>query len=1085
MEGLRLYWLGGPAVELKGRPVKLETRKGAALLAYLSTGSRRYQREAIATIFWPEASQKKAFGNLRRTLSSLNSRLPGWIEADRETIGIKKTGKLWCDVAAFRELLARVKEFCSAGNELCEECRAAFEEALKLYRGDFLEGLSLGDTPEFDDWEMLQRDELRRELADVLQRLSLAYSHNQRWDEALQAALRWVALDRLYQPAHRMLMELYARSGRRSAALRQYEQLQHLLKQQPGEVEEETRRLYEEICGPRSAPPPADGSLHPALVSILKTKLYVPTAPASRVERVDLVDKLRQVDRRTLTVISAPAGFGKTTLLAEWIGQTGLPVAWLSLDDGDNDPYQFLAYTIAALQGIDEQIGVHALQLMQSPQIPPVRVILASVLNDLGKLAEPCVLALDDYQFITEQSVHESVAYLVEHAAASLHIVIASREDPPLRLGRLRVHEQLLEIRGRDLRFSLKETDAFLNAVMHLRLSPQNVSTLQARTEGWAVGLQMAAISLKGHQNPSEFIREFSGSHGYVLDYLLEEVMRRQPTRIQTFLLETSILQKLNGSLCDEVMSDEWRQSGESGQAVLEYLEKSNLFVLPLDDRKQWFRYHHLFADLLRSRLSLVSPGRSPIVYLQASKWFEGQNMIDEAVQYATVAKDFVRVMALVGKHAPAMVSTGRLTTILGWLRPLPDDLVKQNPWMSTLLAWGLVTRGEMERAEPYLLGAQKQIQGAALAGEGRRLLGTIATLLALTAENRGETQRTISMAALALQNLDKEEEVAVVTTKFALGRAYYLSGDFPRARQVCQEVLEECPRLRTNNGIASMASLLGAVLRAQGRLNQAETVYQAALRLMEEREVENCFVAGLIHLSHGEILRQRDQLESARTFIERGNELNQRWGVVSTTILGLFTRARLLMTVGDLAAARQSLIEAQGLASTVNVLSDIYSEFHACLGHLRLLEGDLQGAWHVLREDHVSAEDDLAFRRELSHILLARVLIAEQSPGAALNLLRRLEQAARSGERDGRLIEILNLQAIALQAQGKGDAAVPILREALSIAEPEGYARIFVDEGAPMRALLQQLAGSKASPTMRNYIGRLLAIAIPAIAAS
>ncbi len=1083
MQGLRLYWLGEPAVELKGRAIKLETRKSAALLAYLSTEGRRYQREVVATIFWPEASQPKAFGNLRRTLSSLNSRLPGWIEADRETIGIKQTDKLWCDVAAFNELLARVKGFCSAGNELCEECRAALEEALELYRGNFLDGLNLDDAPEFDDWEMVQREELRRELADVLQRLSMAYSRIERWDEALQAARRWVTLDPSYQPAHRLLMQLYARSGSRSAALRQYEQLQRLLKQQSGDVEEETRRLFEKIRGPQSAPSVGDGSSHPALVSILKTKLYVPTAPASRLERVDLVDKLRQVDQRTLTVISAPAGFGKTTLLAEWIGQTVLPVAWLSLDEGDNDPYQFLAYTIAALQSIDEHVGVHALQLMQSPQIPPVRVILASLLNDLGNLTEPCVLVLDDYQFITEQSVHDSVAYLVEHPARSLHVVVSTREDPPLRLGRLRVQEQLLEIRGRDLRFSLKEADAFLNAVMHLGLSPQDVSTLQARTEGWAVGLQMAAISLNGHQNASEFIREFSGSQGYVLDYLLEEVMRRQPTRIQTFLVETSVLQKLHGSLCDEVMSDEWRQSGESGQAVLEYLEKSNLFVLPLDDRKQWFRYHHLFADLLRSRLNLVSPGRAPILHLQASKWFERQNMIDEAVQYATLAKDYVRVMELVGKHAPAMVSTGRLTTILGWLRPLPDDLVNKNPWISTLLAWGLVTRGEMERAETYLLGAQKQIEGAALSDEGRRLLGTIATLLALTAENRAETQRTIDMAALALQNLDKEEEVAVLTTKFALGRAHYLSGDFPRARQVCQEVLEECPRLRTNNGIASMASLLGAVLRAQGRLNQAETVYHVAFGLMEQRGAENCFLAGLIHLSHGEVLRQRDQLASARTFIERGIELNQRWGVVSTTILGLFTRARLLMTVGDLAAARKLLAEAQGLAVTVNVLSDIYGEFRACAGHLRLLEGDVQGARDLLREDRVSSEDVLAFRRELLHILLARVLIAEHNLDEALSLLRRLEQAAQAGERDGRLIEIWILQAIASQAQGNAEAALAILGKALSRGQPEGYARIFIDEGAPMRALLKQLATSETSPTIRDYVSRLLAIAAPTTA--
>jgi ATP/maltotriose-dependent transcriptional regulator MalT len=353
-------------------------------------------------MFWPESSQPRAYASLRRALASLNSRLPGWIEADRETISLKTTRRLWIDAAAFSGLLARVKEHCQAGKEVCSECRAALEAARRLYEGDFLEGLNLEDAPQFDEWQRFRRDELRRELAEVLERLAGAYARNAAWDQAIDAALRWVALDPLDETACCVLMSLYARSGKRTAALHQYEELQRLLREQHGgEVAAETRRLYEEIRGSRT-----DQSSFP----ILKTKLYVPIASASRVERVDLVDKLRQVEQHALTLVSAPAGFGKTTLLAEWIAQSPLPVAWLSVDNGDNDPYRFLTYLIAALEGIREGTGAEAKRLMQSPQPLPWQAILASLINDLGKIGQSYAVVLDDYQFLTEHTVHEAVS---------------------------------------------------------------------------------------------------------------------------------------------------------------------------------------------------------------------------------------------------------------------------------------------------------------------------------------------------------------------------------------------------------------------------------------------------------------------------------------------------------------------------------------------------------------------------------------------------------------------------------------------------------------------------------------------------
>ncbi|HLO33458.1 MAG TPA: BTAD domain-containing putative transcriptional regulator, partial [Anaerolineales bacterium] len=704
MDALKLFWLGTPRVEVKGCPIKLETRKGVALLAYLSFSPRESPRELLATMFWPEGNQQKALASLRRTLSSLNSSLPGWIEANRETITLKRKSKLWVDVASFHKSLAQVQEHRHSAKELCGTCLSVLDKAAETYRGDFLEGLNLTDCPSFDEWQFFQRDGLRQEFADVLQRLSCGYAQQSGWDQAILYTRRWLALDRLHEPACRALIDLYARSGQRTAALHQYEELARLLNEQMHQQPElATRRLYEQIRGHEKAQPVKVPSGASPAFPLLKTKLYIPAAPAARVVRSQLVDRMSEIEQKELTLISAPAGFGKTTLLAEWITQTSLPVAWLSLDNGDNDPYRFLSYLIATLDSIEEGLGLEAQQIMGSPQRVPPHIILASLINDLGKVAEPYVLVLDDYQFITEHVVHETVAYLLDHIPANMHFVIATRADPPLQLGRLRAHGQILELRTQELRFNPAEATEFLNTVMRLGLSAEDIHSLEERTEGWVVGLKMAALSIQGRSDVSEFIQAFSGSHRYVLDYLVEEVLKRQPPHIQMFLLQTSMLEKLSSPLCDMLLGTEWKEliqsSGNtvltSGQSVLEYLEQSNLFIMPLDDDRQWYRYHHLFADLLSSQLKQKFSEFLPVLHTRAEHWYESAGMLPQAVHHALAAHDHGRAALLVEKLASALWEHGNYAMVFSWIETLPEELILNRPWLSLYRAWELAVDGK------------------------------------------------------------------------------------------------------------------------------------------------------------------------------------------------------------------------------------------------------------------------------------------------------------------------------------------------------------------------------------------------------
>lgn len=1077
METLKLRWLGPALVEWDGQAVKLETRKAAALLACLSLAPGKCQRETLAAMFWPEGTQQKALANLRRTLASLNASLPGRIEADRESIALK--AGIWVDAVVFQECLSRLHAHNHPQNEICEACLSALEQAAGLYRGEFLEGLNLGDAPGFDEWQLFQRDELRLAFGQALRRLAWVYAERGQWERAISCARRRAALDRVDEPAGRDLMKLYARSGQRSAAVRQYEDLARALEERAGrEPEPETRRLYEQLHAQTS---PGRAAEHPETAGafpLLKTKLYIPGAPAARVVRSGLVERLSEAGNRALTILSAPAGFGKTTLLAEWIAQTRLPVAWLSLDNGDNDPFRFLSYLIAALESLQDGIGIEARRIMQASQPAPAHIILASLINDLARVAGPSILVLDDYQFISEHQVHEALAYLLDHIPANLHLVISTRADPPLQLGRLRASDQLLELRTQDLRFTPREAAEFLNAVMRLGLSAAEVQTLETRTEGWVVGLKMAGLSLKGRAHASEFIRAFSGSHRYVLDYLVEEVLRRQPARVQTFLLHTSILEKLSAALCDVLMGEEWRQSGENSQAVLEYLERSNLFLIPLDDERAWFRYHHLFSDLLQARLQAALGAQAVTrLHVCASDWHAQNGSLLEAIQHASLASDDERVERFIEQNYIELVRGGEQTWLRYWTSKLSKELVYRRPWLCIYEAYSHSWFGELDEAERLLDEAERRIQGLAGAPEAPLMQAHRAYVKSRVTAMRGDLPRAIEYCLAAREHIPASNLALQLDSLITLGYEYFLNGDYARGGPVLEETVHSGASAGAVINTVAAACVLARLYANQGRLEKSYETCQMAARSIPQASGKHLGARGLVEFGLAEVLCEWDELEAALAHMQQGLNWLPFWDKADDLALAQISLARIQLARGNLDAAAEAVEKAVRFVQGRNVFSEARQAIELARVKLCLARGDLQsaGRWAAALGEPPGGDSPIGFAEEPARTGQARILLAQGKAAEAGVLLARLEDSARAGGRLSRLIEILNLKALALQAGGNHPQALSVLKESLALAAPAGYLRIFLDEGRPLLDLLGQMETSGLEPGIGKLINRLL----------
>jgi LuxR family transcriptional regulator, maltose regulon positive regulatory protein len=827
---------------------------------------------------------------------------------------------------------------------------------------------------------------------------------------------------------------------------------------------------------------------------LVSTKLRPTQARPKLVARPRLTATLEREPGRRLTLISAPAGFGKTTLLVEWLEDRAAgerPAAWVSLDESDNDPARFLSYLVAALRTVREGIGEGVLAALRSPQPPRIDALTGALINEIAAFPDEIDVILDDYHLIDSEAVHGTVSFLLEHSPPNMHLVISGRVNPPLPISRLRARGQMAELGAADLAFTSQEAAAFLNGMMGLGLSAEDVAALERRTEGWIAGLQLAALSMRDRKDVTGFVRVFSGSHRDVLDYLAEEVLARQPERVREFLLETSLLDHLSGALCDAL-------TGRSdGQEMLERLERENLFVVALDDERGWYRYHHLFADFLRSRLERESPEHIPELHRRAAAWYEENGWVSEAVGHALSAEDHERAADLVERVVGEMWFRGEVLTLLGWLEALPESAKRHRPRLLLEHATALMWVGRLEGVE-LLVGEAERIVEAVAEGSGegppssaedihrRYLLGYAAATRAWHANLLGNPQSGIEFARRALALLPDDPRPRTFAA-FSLAAAYSFAGDFEAASEEFAETAEL--GLRAGHDYLTLEAMgyHAELQMARGHLREADDILRRALRFATERGDDSLPASGEVHVAMGELLYEWDDLDSAEDMLVEGMRLAERTGQIGSLVDGYVSLSRLKLAQGDTAGALEAAREAERLALSAGV-GQFIVEAAAWKSRQHLAQGELAAAtsdW-----ERVSAGDnDPVFVREIAQIARARLLVARGEHDEALEMLARMREAAEATGKTGNAIEILALEALTLRAQGEKERAVSTLARALALAEPEGYVRTFADEGPPMAALLSEVLEAqqrgRLAPDVPAYYLRKLSVALERDASS
>lgn len=801
---------------------------------------------------------------------------------------------------------------------------------------------------------------------------------------------------------------------------------------------------------------------------ILQTKLTPPPARADRVLRPRLTQQFSVSPEHPITLVCAPAGYGKSTLVGEWFGsRAGEATAfgWLSLDEDDNDPARFLTYLVSAVAnttGIDVD---EILLLLHSPQPPPPKVILNALLNRLENSPHRLALVLDDYHRITLQEIHEAMIYLLDHLPRQVQLVITSREDPPLPLARWRGRGQLVEIRADDLRFTTEEADQFLWQMLGTKLKAEQVRDLDVRTEGWIAGLQLTALAMKGRENLADFIAEFTGSHRFILDYLSEEVLSRQPKDVQTFLLQTSILDRFCGPLCDAV-------TGRSdGQATLEHLERGNLFLIPLDDERFWYRYHHLFGDMLRRKLEQGSPELVTELHRRASVWYEQNGWVTEALEHALRSQNTEEAARLVQQTVQEITQAGQAHTILRWMKSLSEAVVRAHPRLCVYHATVLMFTNQLAASESWLKAAeQSTYQHDTEPDEIHAILGWVALVRADIARVTGNLASAVVFAQQALDLLPPSEALARAVSLMNVAHSYVADGDVrPAVKEAADTSITALRRI--GNQFATMISMtnLARLHMVQGHLHEAEATFALAEQIAPG-EVLN---GAAPRIGLGNLLRERNELEAAQQNLLMGLELAQGMLAIDADVItaGYVGLAKLRQAQGDLAGGLAALDTFAQVASARQFYPPLMARGMAVRVQLWLAQGNTAPAVRWAAESRLSA-DELSYPHEAEYLALARVLTAQGNTEKALTLLERLRLDAESKGRTSTVIEVLGLCALAWQAKGNLEEALSVLARALVLAEPEGYVRTFADEGAAMAALLRQ---AQARGLFTGYVAKLL----------
>jgi LuxR family maltose regulon positive regulatory protein len=779
------------------------------------------------------------------------------------------------------------------------------------------------------------------------------------------------------------------------------------------------------------------------------------------VARPRLFKRLNGGMKRKLTLVLAPAGSGKTTLVSQWVAShrssgdasretlpasPTYPIAWLTLDKGDNILPQFLSYLVAALETLAPGIGEPVLSMLQLPQPPPLETMLTALSNALTTIPTDFTLVLDDYHTIGSQPVHDALGFLLHHLSARAHLLIASRTAFPLPLARLRAQQQLIELQTADLRFTAEEAADFFRA-MNLDLSPQHIAALEERAEGWIAGLQLAALSLQGRKDVTDFIATFTGSHRYILDYLIEEVFSRQPAQVQTFLLQTSILKPMTGALCDAVTGR------NDGQSMLEVLEKANLFLVAMDEQRHWYRYHQLFGQVMAHRLQQNLADQVAELHQRAAMWYEQHGLPVIAVTHALSAGDLPKAACLVEKAAETMLTRGEVTQLTGWFAELPAELVRSRARLCLIAAWAYTLAGHPESAEPWLLIADQRRQETA---EARETLGEINLIYGILASIAGDAPGAIERSKLALANIPQSNLTLRGLIAQTLGTAYQLTGDVIAASQALEEATAINVSTHNIYGAFTSMSGLARLQSQQGQLHQAARTYHQALQ-MANGPFERLPVVGLAYIGLGELLYEWNDMDEAESSFIKGIERGQQGGHIGILTTGYVGLLRIRQAQGDWERAHDVLQKIEQLAQQYQSIPQVADMAAVYKAYLLMKQGHNVAARGV-QIDQSGQTQPAALLSELRQGVLARLYLMQGRADQTLLIVNPLLQEAETQRRIASLVDLLLLKALALHARKETSQALVTLTQALVLAEPEGYIRTFVDQGTALIALLMKI---------------------------
>lgn len=807
---------------------------------------------------------------------------------------------------------------------------------------------------------------------------------------------------------------------------------------------------------------------------LLNTKLSIPPLRPSHVQRVDLVQKLDKLQEHKLALIVASAGYGKTTLLSEWIAHSELKVVWFSIDAGDNEPIRFWDYVVAAIQTAFPQIGEKTLTLLHEPQPLPIETIISTLINELSSLPDLLTIVLDDYHVVETPAIHDGVAFLVEHMPPQLRLIMTTRSDPPLPVARMRVRGQLLELRSVDLRFSPPQIITFFSDVMGLVLTTEEIAALDTRVEGWIAGLQMAGLALQGKRNAAEFIASFAGDHRYVLDYLGDEILDRQSAEMQQFLLQTCVLERLNAELCDAVVG-----SMES-RTVLDHLERNHFFIVALDEKRQWYRYHRLFADFLHHRLGLKYPDRVRELHQRASHWFEQNGLQSEAISHALAAKDNQRAAGLVQSIAELLIwRRAEHNTLLGWLTALPENVIRIYPRLCIYHAWVLYLTNQINAAEQRIRDANNALTHS-IGSPDPLITGMLAAVHSTLTGVRHQFPETLRLSRQALDLLPEESVSWRCMAAINLGVTCAYIGEVQEAGNVLSYAMELSQEIGSAFAMVSAFWHLSSLQTTQLALRAAESTCQQLEQAVHIPGLQRFPTSGYIALLQGEISMERHELDAAAQYLQQSVEQMNPESFPMPLLRAYVALSRLRTLQGDTESAGQYWQLAEQLERMSRLQGR--STFLSVARVRRWLEqGKLDAVEAWAAENTLDLDDEFGYHREEYYLMLSRYYIARGNRvDKALYLLERMVERAETSRRHGSLIRALIVQALAFHAGNDSPRAVHSLARALSLAEPEMPVRVFADEGHAIALLLERILdmqrkGQLARPISSGYATRLL----------